>query len=81
MGESGEEFWGNLVGEFRGSNWSSDGPEVFRGGESKTNGGYVQRTRSPGLDETTTGPQSPQGHGGEMLRFWERDSAGINRSR
>jgi len=94
MGEFWEDFGGYLAGEFRGgtgdvltirqgagaNSGGGNGP-VFYGGGTKTNGGYAQRARSPGLCEMTTGPQSSQGHGGEMFRFGDRASARINRSR
>jgi len=95
VGEFWEDFGGGLAVKFRGrasdvltirrgavaNNGGNGGPELLYGGKSKTNGGYVQQTRSPWPDETTADRQSSQDHGGEMLRLRERDLARINRSR
>jgi len=95
MGEFWEDFGGDLAGKFWGrtgdmltirrgagaNNGGNNGPEVSYGGKSKTNGRHMQHTRSPGLDEATVAQQLSQGHGGEMLRFGERDLARIDRSR
>jgi len=90
MGEVWEDFGGGLAGKFRrrtrdmltirrgaGANSGGNNGPVFYGRKSNTNGGYAQQTRSPGLDETTADRQSSQCHGGEVLRFRERDPARI----